>query len=78
MLNGVVKQSADLLDLIWSVPEIVSILSRSIEIRPGDLVMTGTPAGVGAMDVGDVCVISIDGLGEITTTIGPRSPGFTR
>lgn len=78
MLNGVVKQSADLLDLIWSVPEVVSILSRSIEIRPGDLVMTGTPAGVGAMDVGDVCVISIDGLGEITTTIGPRSPGFTR
>jgi len=72
-LNGEVKQSADLADLIWSVPEIVSILSRSMEIRPGDLVMTGTPAGVGAMQVGDVCVVSIEGLGQITTAIGPRA-----
>lgn len=74
-LNGAVNQSADLQDLIWSVPEIISILSQSMEIRPGDLVMTGTPAGVGAMQVGDVCVVSISGLGEITTTIGPRAKG---
>lgn len=72
-VNGTVRQRADLADLIWSVPEIVSILSRSMEIRPGDLVMTGTPAGVGAMQVGDVCVVSIDGLGQIVTTIGPRA-----
>ncbi|GEO85992.1 fumarylacetoacetate hydrolase family protein [Allorhizobium sp. NPDC080224] len=72
-INGTVRQHADLADLIWSVPEIVSILSHSMEIRPGDLVMTGTPAGVGAMQVGDVCVVSIDGLGQIVTTIGPRA-----
>jgi fumarylpyruvate hydrolase len=71
-VNGTVRQQADLADLIWSVPEIVSILSRSMEIRPGDLVMTGTPAGVGALLVGDVCVVSIDGLGQIVTTIVPR------
>ena len=74
-LNGVTKQSADLADLIWSVPEIVSILSRSVEIRAGDLVMTGTPAGVGPMNIGDVCDVSIYGLGTISTTIGPRRPG---
>lgn len=77
-LNGTVRQSADLADLIWSVPEIIAILSRSIGLRPGDLVMTGTPAGVGAMQPGDVCVVSIEGLGEITTTIGPRVEGATQ
>ena len=69
-VNGEVKQEADLSELIWSVPEIVSILPRFIDLKPGDLIMTGTPAGVGAMLPGDVCVVSIDGLGEITTTIG--------
>ena len=45
-VNGVVKQDADLSELIWSVPEIISIASRSIALRPGDLIYTGTPAGV--------------------------------
>ncbi len=69
-VNGEVKQQADLSELIWSVPEIISILSSFIELKPGDLIMTGTPAGVGAMVPGDVCVVSIDGLGQITTIIG--------
>lgn len=72
-LNGETKQDADLAELIWSVPEVISILSHSIELRPGDLIMTGTPAGVGPMVAGDVCTVAIDGLGEITTTIGPRA-----
>jgi len=71
-VNGQTKQETDLAKLIWSVPEIISILSHSIAIRPGDLIMTGTPEGVGALVPGDVCVVSIDGLGAITTTIGPR------
>lgn len=71
-VNGEVKQDADLAELIWSVPEIICILSRSVELRPGDLIMTGTPAGVGPLEAGDICVVSIAGLGEITTTIGPR------
>ncbi|AHD11862.1 fumarylacetoacetate hydrolase family protein [Phaeobacter gallaeciensis] len=69
-VNGEVKQQADLAELIWSVPEIVSILSNFIDLKPGDVIMTGTPAGVGAMVPGDVCAVSIEGLGEITTTIG--------
>jgi fumarylpyruvate hydrolase len=72
-VNGTVKQDADLKELIWSVPEIVSILSRTMEIKAGDLVYTGTPAGVGPLVPGDVCVIEIAGLGSISTTIGERA-----
>jgi fumarylpyruvate hydrolase len=71
-VNGEVKQDGDLQELIWSVPEIISILSRSMALQPGDLIMTGTPAGVGPLVEGDTCAVSIEGLGEITTKIGPR------
>ncbi|MEY8843488.1 fumarylacetoacetate hydrolase family protein [Cribrihabitans sp. XS_ASV171] len=71
-VNGEVKQDADLSELIWSVPEIVSILSRSVTLQPGDLIMTGTPAGVGPMVEGDTCTVTIEGLGSIETRIGPR------
>ncbi len=72
-VNGSTRQAADLAELIWSVPEIISILSHSIALAPGDLIMTGTPAGVGPLVPGDVCVVTIAGLGSIETTIGPRS-----
>ena len=71
-VNGELKQNGDLSELIWSVPEIISILARSIALAPGDLIMTGTPAGVGPLAEGDTCVVSIDGLCEITSRIGPR------
>jgi fumarylpyruvate hydrolase len=71
-VNGQTKQDADLRELIWSVPEIISILSHSIALAQGDLIMTGTPAGVGALEPGDKCVVTIEDLGEITTEIGPR------
>jgi fumarylpyruvate hydrolase len=71
-VNGAVKQDANLAELIWSVPEIISILSRSMELRPGDIIMTGTPAGVGPLWPGDVCTVSIDGLGSVTTRISER------
>jgi fumarylpyruvate hydrolase len=70
-VNGELRQNADIADLIWSVPEIISILSRAVRMAPGDLVFTGTPAGVGPLIAGDVCVVEIDGLGKLTTTIGP-------
>ena len=71
-VNGEVKQDADLNELIWSVPEIISILSESMELRPGDLIYTGTPAGVGPLVPGDVCAVEIEALGTVTTTIGAR------
>jgi fumarylpyruvate hydrolase len=64
-VNGEIRQDADLSELVWNVAEIVSICSRSMELRPGDLIYTGTPAGVGPVARGDVITGGIDGLGEI-------------
>lgn len=72
-VNGETKQSADLADLIWSVPEIITIISKSMTLQPGDVIMTGTPAGVGPLIVGDTCVVTIAGLGTLTTHIGPQA-----
>jgi len=68
-VNGEPRQRADLADMIWSVPEIVAELSRYFELRPGDLVFTGTPAGVGPVVRGDSIVGGIDGLETLRTTI---------
>ena len=70
-VNGVLKQQGDLNELIWSVPEVISILSESIALAPGDLIMTGTPAGVGPLVAGDLCTVSIAGLGSVETRIAP-------
>ncbi|SMX51250.1 fumarylacetoacetate hydrolase family protein [Actibacterium lipolyticum] len=72
-VNGETKQDADLNELIWSIPEVISILSHSMTLQPGDLIMTGTPAGVGQLNVGDTCEVSIVGLGTLTTHIGPAA-----
>lgn len=72
-VNGEVRQDADISDLIWSVCEHISILSHSIAIAPGDIIMTGTPAGVGAVVTGDVITGGVDGIGELEVTIGPRT-----
>jgi fumarylpyruvate hydrolase len=71
-VNNVVKQEANLAELIWPVPDIVSILSRSMVLKPGDLIMTGTPAGVGSVVVGDRITGGIEGLGTIEIVIGDR------
>ncbi|OHC67764.1 MAG: 5-carboxymethyl-2-hydroxymuconate isomerase [Rhodocyclales bacterium GWA2_65_20] len=68
-VNGVARQRGDLADMIWSVPEIVAILSEYFELQAGDLVFTGTPAGVGPVLRGDRLVGSIAGLGELSLTI---------
>jgi len=70
-VNGAVKQDADLAELIWSVPEIIAVASRSMTLRPGDLIYTGTPAGVGPIKPGDTVTGGIDGLSEIAVRILP-------
>ena len=72
-VNGTVKQDGDLSEMIWPVADVVAFLSESVELAPGDLIMTGTPAGVGKLVPGDVCTVSVEGLGSLTTTIGPRA-----
>ncbi len=69
-VNGQLRQSADLQDMIWRVPEIVANLSRYYHLRPGDLIYTGTPEGVGAVQPGDRLAGRIEGVGEIALSIG--------
>ncbi|MEY3661277.1 MAG: fumarylacetoacetate hydrolase family protein [Pseudohongiellaceae bacterium] len=68
-VNGQVRQDADFSDLLWKTQEIVSELSRLFLLQPGDLIFTGTPAGVGAVVPGDRIVLSIERLGELHALI---------
>ena len=63
-VNGVVTQTGDLNQMIWKVPEMISYLSHYFELAAGDVILTGTPAGVGPVVRGDVMVLHIDGLEE--------------
>ena len=68
-VNGQIKQESDLNKMIWSVSEQISILSEFYELAAGDIIMTGTPAGVGPVQKGDVMLGSIEGLGALTVTV---------
>jgi fumarylpyruvate hydrolase len=68
-VNGEVQQDASLEELIWKVEEIISHLSGFYHLRPGDLIMTGTPAGVGPVVAGDKITGGIDGLDPIALTL---------
>jgi fumarylpyruvate hydrolase len=63
------RQDADLADLIWAVPDVISALSGLFELRAGDLIYTGTPAGVGRVLRHDRISCGIEGLGAIETVI---------
>ena len=69
-VNGVVKQDADLNELIWDVSDVVAYVSRFYRLEPGDLIYTGTPAGVGAVVEGDEVVVSIAGLSDCVVKVG--------
>ena len=69
-VNGEVRQDATLNDLIHGVAEIVVDLSKFYHLAPGDVIMTGTPAGVGPVVAGDVITGGVDGLDPISLTIG--------
>ncbi|HWJ87110.1 MAG TPA: fumarylacetoacetate hydrolase family protein [Pelagibacterium sp.] len=68
-VNDKVRQHGDLDQMIWSVPEMLSVLSHSFALRAGDLIMTGTPSGVGRLDIGDTVSAHVDGLAELHITI---------
>jgi fumarylpyruvate hydrolase len=68
-VNGEVRQTGDLSDMTWDVPHVIAELSRYFELFPGDLIMTGTPAGVSAVVKGDRLEGSIAGIGTVATTI---------
>jgi fumarylpyruvate hydrolase len=68
-VNGQARQSGDLDDMIWPVPEIVAALSRLVRLAPGDLIFTGTPDGVGPLARGDVLRGEVKGVGTVETRI---------
>jgi fumarylpyruvate hydrolase len=74
-VRGQLRQDAMLGQMIWPVPEILAQLSNLFELRPGDLVFTGTPAGVAALAVGDTLEAQIDGLPSLSVSIGPPVDG---
>ncbi|MCY7316298.1 MAG: fumarylacetoacetate hydrolase family protein [Rubrivivax sp.] len=68
-VNGTRRQTGDLKELIWNVNETIEALSRAWTLQPGDLIYTGTPAGVGAVVRGDVMEGAIDGLGTLRVAV---------
>jgi fumarylpyruvate hydrolase len=68
-VNGQPRQKGDLSELIWSVNETIATLSQAWTLQPGDLVFTGTPAGVAAVVPGDVMEGAIEGLGTLRVAV---------
>ena len=68
-VNGEMRQDGDLSQMIWSVPETIAFLSGLFELAPGDLIMTGTPAGVGAVSRGDRLEGSVEGVGSLSVRV---------
>nr|WP_145552461.1 fumarylacetoacetate hydrolase family protein [Variovorax boronicumulans] len=68
-VNGTQRQRADISALLWPVPDLVAMLSRSVTLLPGDLIFTGTPAGVGPLQVGDRITGGVAGIGDFSMTV---------
>lgn len=68
-VNGALRQEGDLNQMIWKVPEIISYLSQYFELTAGDVIMSGTPSGVGPVKPGDVMEASIEGLESLTVKV---------
>ena len=68
-LDGDIKQDGDLTQMIWSVPEIIATLSKMVTFEAGDIILTGTPAGVGPLVSGETCVCEVAGLSPARVTI---------
>lgn len=70
LVDGVVTQDADLAEMIWPVAGIIAHLSQLVELKAGDLIFTGTPAGVGPIGRGQLCEVQIDGLAPASVRVG--------
>ena len=68
-VDGQLRQDGDLADQIWSVADVIAQLSASVTLEPGDLIMTGTPSGVGPIEAGQTVAGGIDGIGELSFTV---------
>lgn len=71
-IAGEVKQSAQISDMIFDVPTIINFVSRVMTLLPGDIILTGTPAGIGPMVAGQKATMAIEGLGELTNKVSAQ------
>jgi 2-keto-4-pentenoate hydratase/2-oxohepta-3-ene-1,7-dioic acid hydratase in catechol pathway len=71
-LNGDLKQDGSTKDLIFDIPTLVAHITAAMTLLPGDVILTGTPEGVGPMQVDDEVEVSIAGLGTLTNKVGQR------
>jgi len=76
-VNGQERQRAHLSQQTWGLAEVISRLSRQLPLRPGDLIMTGSPPGVAPLNPGDLIHAGIDGIGELHVRVGPRPASQT-
>jgi 2-keto-4-pentenoate hydratase/2-oxohepta-3-ene-1,7-dioic acid hydratase in catechol pathway len=68
-LNGERRQSSSTSDLVFPVPRLISFISEVMTLHPGDVIATGTPAGIGAMEPGDSIEVRVEGVGSLTNTV---------
>ena len=72
-LDGEIRQDAHLSDMIFKVPDIIHFITQVMTLLPGDVIITGTPAGIGPMPERSTVAISIEGLGQLTNKVSARS-----
>lgn len=75
IVDGVVKQSASISSMIFDVPTIINFVSSVMTLLPGDVILTGTPSGIGPMAAGDKVQISIEGIGQLTNIVSNQANG---
>ncbi|MDI6605391.1 MAG: fumarylacetoacetate hydrolase family protein [Thermoanaerobacteraceae bacterium] len=68
-VNGEVKQKSNTKNLIFSVPKLISFVSHIMTLNPGDVILTGTPSGVGPLQAGDIVTVEIEGIGKLTNKV---------
>lgn len=71
-VNGALRQQGDLADMIWPIPDVIAYASRAVELRAGDLIFTGTPAGVAALQPGERVTGGVDGVASFEFVVGEK------
>jgi 2-keto-4-pentenoate hydratase/2-oxohepta-3-ene-1,7-dioic acid hydratase in catechol pathway len=69
LVNGQVRQSSNTKNLIFRIPELIEFITQVMTLYPGDVILTGTPSGVGPMEVGDMVTVEIAGIGMLTNKV---------
>jgi 2-keto-4-pentenoate hydratase/2-oxohepta-3-ene-1,7-dioic acid hydratase in catechol pathway len=72
-LNGEVKQSEPLSSMMFKIPQIIEFISSVMTLLPGDVILTGTPAGIGPMPAGAEVIVTIEGIGSLSNKVSPRA-----